>query len=214
MTPTRLIQNFQGFRAIVVSPAVPDVLRATLTRLGLDVEHVHEQSLSAVNSTLLPERDVVIIDGDPGLPVAFVTAMTESRLPVPVIGLVGSEAPSRLRMLTEAGATAFLHKPVHGGAVYSSLYLGINTFRRRQQAEDFLADNEKRRRGRRHLVKAILLMMQREAMDDETAFDVLRRAAMRSRLGIEDFCEAWLRDNKPASSETCSAINTQERDRA
>jgi len=214
MTRMRLIQNFQGMRAVVISPLMPDALQATLTKLGLSVDHVSEHSLASARATLLPERDVMIIDGDPGLPVPFIAAMTENRLPVPVIGMVGIEAPSRLRMLMEAGATAFLRKPVHGGAVYSSLYLGINAFRRRQQDEDSLAENDRRRRGRRHVVKAILRMMQRETMDDDAAYEALRRAAMRSRLGIEDFCEAWLQDNKVADSQAGSGSTAQERDHA
>lgn len=200
MTQLRLIQNFQGLRAIVVAPVMPEPLQAGLARLGLLVEQVPEHDAARFRTDLFAERDVVIIDGDAGAPAALVAVLGEQRLPVPVIGMVGMEAPSRLRMLMDAGATAFLRKPVHGGSVYSSLFLGINAFRRRQHAEERLADHEKRRRGRRHVIKAILHMMQREAIDDDAAYEMLRRAAMRARVGIEDFCEAWLQEARPAGT--------------
>lgn len=214
MTQMRLIQNFQGLRAVVISPAIPDALQIGLTRLGLAVEHVPEHNLAAAEGPLLPERDIVIIDGDPGVPSTLIALLIEQKLPVPIIGLVGTEAPSRLRMLMEAGATAFLRKPVYGGAVYSSLFLGVNVFRRRQQDENRLAENERRRRGRRHVIKAILQMMRQETVDDDTAYEMLRCAAMRTRLNIEDFCETWLLDAKAGTPMTAPVIHLQEKDHA
>ena len=209
MTQLRLIQNFQGMRAIVVTPVMPDPLQAGLIRLGVLVEHMAEHDVARFAGDLSAERDVVILDGDPGLPAPLVAVLSEQKLGVPVIGMVGTEAPSRLRMLMATGATAFLRKPVHGGSLYSSLFLGINAFRRRQQAEDRLAEHERRRRGRRHVVKAILHMMRSEAIDDDAAYEALRRAAMQARVGIEDYCEAWLLDVRPASGSA-----TQERNHA
>lgn len=212
MTPMRLIQNFQGLRALVIGPVMLEPLQVGLARLGLLVEPVTEQHLASAATDLLPERDVVFIDGDPGMPSAILAVLTEQKLPVPVIGMVGIEAPSRLRMLMDAGATAFLRKPVHGGAIYSSLFLGVNAFRRRQQAEDRLADNERRRRGRRHVIKAILHVMGRDAIDDDAAYEKLRRAAMHARCGIEEFCEALLQEANPAGCMATREMKRLERD--
>ena len=214
MTQLRLIQNFHGMRAIVVTPVMPEPLWSGLSRLGLLVEHMPVHDVARFETDLSAERDVMIIDDDPGVPAALVAVLSEQQLPVTVIGMVGTEAPSRLRMLMGAGATAFLRKPVHGGSLYSSLFLGINAFRRRQQAEDRLADHEKRRRGRRYVIKAILHMMQERAIDDDAAYEALRRAAMHARTGIEDFCEAWLQQVEPGVSAAAAGPVLEERSHA
>ena len=182
----RLVQNFGGMRAIVVAQIMPDTLRASLARLGVLALHVPD----AADLDPSEACDLLIIDGDQGVPAALMTMLAGGV--VPVVGLVGTEVPSRLRMLVEAGATAFIRKPVHGGAVYSSLFLAVNVFNRRRLADDRLAEHDRRRRGRRHVVKAILRMMALERIDDEAAYETLRRRAMHERLGIEDFCQAWL----------------------
>ena len=214
MTQLRLIQNFRGMRAIVVTPVVPEPLWSGLSRLGLLVEHLPVHDVARFGTDLSAERDIVIIDDDPGVPAPLVAILSEQQLPVTVIGMVGTEAPSRLRMLMGAGATAFLRKPVHGGSLYSSLFLGINAFRRRQQAEDRLADHEKRRRGRRYVTKAILHMMHKRAIDDDAAYEALRRAAMQARVGIEDFCEAWLQQVEPAVGAAAAEPVLEERSHA
>lgn len=214
MTQLRLIQNFRGMRAIVITPIMPEPLRSGLSRLGLLVEHMPVHDVARFETDLSAERDVVIIDDDPGVPAPLVAVLSEQQLPVPVIGMVGTKAPSRLRMLMGAGATAFLRKPVHGGSLYSSLFLGINAFRRREQAEDRLADHEKRRRGRRHVIKAILHMMRKEAVDDDAAYEALRRAAMHARVGIEEFCEAWLQQVGPAPGPAAAGSVLEERNHA
>lgn len=213
MTPMRLIQNFRGLRATVISPAMPEALQAGLGRLGLLVAHWPDAG-GSFEPDLRAERDVLIIDGDPGISPGLMAQLTTRKQAVPVIGMVGTEAPSRLRMLMEAGATAFLRKPVHGGDLYSSLFLGINAHRRRHGAEERLAEHERRRRGRRAVVKAILQMMNREALDDDAAYEVLRRAAMRARVGVEDFCEAWLRETNGTAGPAAPQTTGQERDHA
>ncbi len=199
----RLVQNFGGMRAVVVSQIMPDTLRASLTRLGVLALHVPD----AADLDPSEDCDLLIIDGDQGVPGALMTMLASGTM-VPVVGLVGTEVPSRLRMLVEAGATAFIRKPVHGGAVYSSLFLAVNAFNRRRLADHRLAEHDRRRRGRRHVVKAILRMMALEPIDDEAAYETLRRRAMHARLGIEDFCEMWL---EQAGPEPTNVIDPEKR---
>ena len=195
MSRLRLIQNFSGLRAVLFGAAfadkLPDPLQHGLARLGVEVEAVPDEPGAFSTLRFSHERDFIIVDGDPGAS-SVLPLLIELKPAVAVIGLIGMETPSRLRLLLEAGATAMLRKPVQAGALYSSLFLGINGFRRRQHAEGCILEHERRRRGRRGLVKAILYVMQRDGLDDDAAFETLRRGAMRSRLGIEDYCESLM----------------------
>ncbi len=110
-----------------------------------------------------------------------------------MIGLIGVEAPSRLKALMQAGGTAFLRKPVHGGAVYSALFLGINGYRRRRHLELAIEGHERRRRGRCAVIKAVLLLMRERGVDDDEAYSLLRRQSMKQRQTLEELCESLIR---------------------
>jgi AmiR/NasT family two-component response regulator len=197
MTEPRLLQNFSGGRAIIVTdqPASVETLTATLVRLGVTADPADilgaPSELDA--STLQPHRDVVFVEGDiidgAVLPVSAIGRLP----PVPIIGLLGVSAPSRLRALMRAGATSFLRKPIHGGAVYPALFVGVNEYRRRRYLEILLDDQERRRRGRRDVVKAIIRTMSAHGIDDDDAYDLLRRQSMKTRQTMEDLCKDLLR---------------------
>lgn len=195
MTNPRLIQNFSGSQALVITPpsTATEVLAATLLKLGLTVASVLPNGEAPYLDLggLDPERHIVIVDGD--LPLPGLSASSVSNLPpVPVLGLVGVEAPSRLKGLLQLGATGLLRKPIHGASVYAALFLAVNEHNRRRLLEERLARHDERRRGRRYVVKAILRTMQEHGLDDDAAFEVLRRDAMRARQPLEAYCEALI----------------------
>ncbi|TGD96983.1 ANTAR domain-containing response regulator [Methylobacterium nonmethylotrophicum] len=196
MTGPWLIQNFSGMQAyLIIAPAtVSDTLVATLMKLGLTVASIlrADEAPQLAWAELEPERALVIVDGDLPLPGMAASAVSDLP-PVPVLGLVGVEAPSRLRSLLQFGATGLLRKPIHGASVYAALYLTVNEHQRRRALEEQLARHEERRRGRRHVVKAILRVMQERGLDDDAAFEALRRDSMRARLPLEQYCEALVR---------------------
>ncbi len=128
MTTRRLVQNFRHLRGIVWGgPATAaDTLQTTLARLGMSLVRAQDADLIALDCN----RDVIFADGDCDLDPALIRRPGTTLPPAPTIGLVGVEAPSRLKMLDELGATAFLRKPVHAAAIYSSLFLAVNGYHR------------------------------------------------------------------------------------
>jgi AmiR/NasT family two-component response regulator len=197
MTDPRLLQNFNGGRALVVTDRASsmDVLVAALERLGVTTDPANiVASVAAIDlATLQPERDIIFIDGDIGdaatLPLSVIGRMP----PAPVIGLIGVTAPSRLKTLMRAGATSFLRKPIHGSAVYPALFVGVNEYRRHRHLEALLEDQERRRRGRRDVVRAIIRVMADHGIDDDAAYDLLRRRCMTARRTMEDLCSDIVR---------------------
>lgn len=193
MTTQRLIQNFRRSRGWLW--ATPDfngdALARSLAKLGVSLTRVEHVDGAALD----PDRDIVFLDADQQINPAPLlgTGITAA----PVIGLVGVEAPSRLKLLAEAGATAFLRKPIASAAVYSALFLGVNTYRRLRSAEMQLADVNRKRRGRRYLIKAIVTLIRTRGIDDDAAYAELRREAMRRRLDLEEFCESLFTPDSP-----------------
>ena len=191
MNDIRLLQNFSGTRALVaVMPGTAtEVLGATLNRLGVAMELVPTPARQDLAASLNPDQDIVVIDGDLdetlGLPLTSVGRLP----PAPVIGLLGVAAPSRLKALLRQGATSILHKPVQGSAVFTALFVGVNEFRRRRQFECLLDTQERRLRGRRSVIKAVVRLMRERQIGDDEAYDWLRRESMASRVALEDICE-------------------------
>jgi len=208
MSAARLVQNFSGNRALVVTLArtMVDNLEPTLGKLGLTVEFLAlsdgKADLSAYD--LQADRDILFVDGDLACPLDITPSPLAKVPPAPIIALVGVETPGRLKALMNLGATAFLRKPVHSGVVYSALFIGINGFLRLRQLETRLEQNEKRRRGRRFVIKAMVRLMSETGMDDDHAYERLRLESMCARQTVEDYCEALLarnpcsRDDEPA----------------
>ncbi len=195
MTEPRIIQNFLGYRAFVVSEAQADVtqLVASLAKLGLGVSYptVEGGVVRLGEEVLASDQSVLLIDADLNL---AVEGLGQERLPrIPVIGLIGVEAPSRLKAIMRLGATATLRKPIYGGSVYSTLFVGINAFRQRRAMALDIEEHERRRSGRRHLMKAIVSVMKAADCDEDAAYDRLRRESMRQRLSVEDYCEQFMR---------------------
>jgi AmiR/NasT family two-component response regulator len=190
MTAQRLIQNFRQSRGILWATAdlTSDTLEKTLAKLG--VGYVRLESVEGVS--LDPNRDILFIDGDQFLDPSHLSQIGSSLPPVPAIGIVGVEAPSRLKLLAEVGVTAFLRKPIHAAAIYSALFLGVNNYRRMRDMESRIAEHDRRRHGRRFVIKAVVALVQSRGLSDDEAYGELRRESMRRRVGIEEFCEALL----------------------
>lgn len=185
MSGARLVQNFRRQRGVLWGgPGVAtETLQASLARLGMGLVR-----LSDIDPVCLDaQRDVLLLDGDWPLEPELVGPA--GRPLAPAIGLVGVEAPSRLKALMDLGATAFLRKPVHPASVYAALFLAVNSYHRRRSMELELAAHAGRRHGRRAVVKAVVYLMQTTGLSDDDAYAVLRRESMRRRISIEDHAE-------------------------
>lgn len=217
MIEPRLLQNFNGNRAFMVTDraSAMDTLATALERLGVAIaaEHVVGSVGDIDLSDLSAERDVIFIDGDIGDCAALPLSPVGHLPPAPVIGVIGVTAPSRLKALMRAGATSFLRKPIHASAVYPALFVGVNEYRRHRHLEALLEDQERRRRGRRDVVKAIIRMMAAHGLDDDAAYDLLRRRCMAARQTMEDYCSALVREQDLDSGEAGSDRDVAQQER-
>jgi AmiR/NasT family two-component response regulator len=197
MTAPRTIKNFCGFRGLWLGQpnAAATMLAATLDRLGAAFEVRAELTLDDLSI----ERDILFIDGDSPFDPASLCAPGQQQASVPVIGVVGSEAPSRLKALLDVGATALLRKPIHPSTVYSALFLATNNHARLTRLTQRIAEQDRRHGGRRFVIKAVVKLVQEQGLCDEQAFALLRRESMRLRIGIEDYAK-----------NLCLTINQQE----
>lgn len=201
MKAPRIAQNFRGRRAVVFTTEGQSlgILEATLRRLGLepDARPVPLRQDFKLPDNLAPDTDLVIIDGDLNLPLTWPDSYNVPSLhaPCPTVGLVGTEAPSRLKAMLQLGAASFLQKPIHSGSVYSALYLGVNAFEHVDGLKVSLDDMGERRRKRIYVIKAVVALMRQRGLNEDAAYDLLRKDSMRARVSVEDHCEALMLAN-------------------
>ncbi len=174
------IAGLEGARAIVLHPGhdrLPVLLRQ-LRAIGLDVEVAWPQLPTSAIAA-----DFILYDTDAGHDEQF--PWPAGQPPMPMIALVGSEAPGRIEWASKTGADALLVKPLAASGVFASLLMARQSFERRKA---LLAENDALRdrlSARQTIVQAVSLLAKRKG-SEETAYDDLRQLAMAWNMTMED----------------------------
>lgn len=187
---SRPVQNFRGCHALIAHPADQNrlVLETTLSKLGLSVAML-DQPAGEMPGIV----DVAFIDVDDAGSAHLPWAEGE----VPLVAMIGHESPSRLQRAFELQPSAFLLKPVRPSGVYTAIFFAINGHARDRHIARTMASLEARHRARRVVTKAVLLVMQRERVDDDEAYRRLRKESMRLRVTVEDLSNRLLDQERP-----------------
>lgn len=195
-----VLQNFRGRRALLLQrpSGAGQRLEADLRRLGLLVGCVDPESAGGPDAgDLYRHCDILFFDADHGSGELLPKPLPD----IPLVAIVGVEAPSRLSRVVRMRAAAVLIKPIGSTGLFTALFVAFNEHAARCREAAELRTLQARLRGRRFVVKAVLKLMRERGLDDETAFHVLRRESMRRRLSLEDLCRALVADTGEAAAE-------------
>jgi AmiR/NasT family two-component response regulator len=155
------------------------IMRRQLHRLGMSVTETDpEQPIDPKLST-----DVIVLDAD-SIPIRS-DVTPAFRLNVPVITLIGTETPSRLKWLLDLRPASFLIKPLRSAGLYTALVVAFDCAQRRSEEAAHIEKLEDRIRSRRVVFAAVLQLMRGHALSEEDAFTLIRQTAMRHRTTIE-----------------------------
>ena len=173
------VPDLGGARALVLHRphATVQALARQLSAIGL-LPEAHWPDLPA--SALA--ADFVFFDMDMGHDEQFPWAPGQA--PMPMIALIGSEAPGRVEWALGMGADAQLLKPVGDSGVYSALLIARAAFEARRALAGEIEGLRGRLAERQTVVRAVTLIAQ--GGDDEAAYAELRRLAMGWRVTIEE----------------------------
>ncbi len=127
--------------------------------------------------------DFVFFDADMGYDEQFPWDTGEA--PMPIIALIGSEAPGRIEWSLSQGADAQILKPVGDGGVFSALLIARRAFEVRKSMRDEIGVLRGRLSQRQTVVQAVTLLAAASGSEDE-AYAQLRHLAMARRETIED----------------------------
>jgi AmiR/NasT family two-component response regulator len=175
------IQNLGGATAVILHRPHPTVqaLDRQLRAIGLQVS----QAWPDLGPGALG-ADFVFFDADMGHDEQFPWAPGQS--PMPMVALIGSEAPGRIEWALRAGAHAQLLKPVGDNGAYSALLIARDAFDAQRSLSVEIADLRRRLDERQTVVRAVTLLAANGARDDAAAYGQLRQMAMAWRVSLED----------------------------
>ena len=179
MTRASRIPNLGGAKAFILHRphATVNALARQLGAIGLDVRECWPE--------LPPDAlaaDFVFFDVDLGFDEQFPWKPGEA--PMPLVALIGSEAPGRIEWALSQKADAQLLKPIGTAGVYSALLIARQSFDARRRLADQIAALETRLAERQTIVRAVAALAA-QGVDDGRAYAQLRSLAMSWQVSVE-----------------------------
>jgi AmiR/NasT family two-component response regulator len=155
------------------------ILRRQLDRLGMTVIEYGPAECRPPDEAV----DVIVVDADT-IPIKSDLA-TAWKVGAPIIALIGTETPSRLKWLLDLQPASFLVKPLRSAGLYTALVVAFDSAQRRMEEAAYIERLEDRIRSRRVVFAAVLQIMRGHGLSEAEAFALVRQTAMRHRTTIE-----------------------------
>ena len=175
--------SVRGRRALMVmrDERETSIVRRQFSRLGMTISE-HDPAAPPPNQAV----DVILMDAD-AIPIKSDQA-TAWKGSVPIIALIGTETPSRLKWLLDLRPASFLVKPLRSAGLYTALVVAFDSAQRKIDEAAHIEKLEDRIRSRRVVFAAVLQIMRGHDMSETDAFALIRQTAMRHRTTIEILC--------------------------
>ncbi|MCM2503766.1 ANTAR domain-containing protein [Aureimonas altamirensis] len=179
MTRRARIPNLGGSRAVVLHRphAAIEGLARQLAAIGLDVEMAWPDLPPSASGA-----DFLFFDVDHGFDEQFPWRPGEA--PMPLVALIGSEAPGRIEWGLSQRADAQLMKPVGAAGAYAALLIARRAFDDRQRLEREIASLRERVLERQSIVRAVVALSA-AGIGEEQAYAQLRALAMNWQVTME-----------------------------
>jgi AmiR/NasT family two-component response regulator len=171
----------RGRRALMIMKDEREItiLRRQLDRLDMSVVETDPGDIRIPEESI----DVIVLDAD-AIPIKS-DCVLPSKAGTPIIALIGTETPSRLKWLLDLHPASFLVKPLRSAGFYTALVVAFDCAQRRSEDAAHIERLEDRVRSRRIVVAAVLQLIRAHALSEEDAFTLIRQTAMRHRTTIE-----------------------------
>ena len=172
--------SVRGRRALMVMRDEREIsiMRRQLNRLGMTITE-YDPAESPPDEAV----DVIVLDAD-SIPIKSEPATAWKSL-APIIALIGTETPSRLKWLLDLRPASFLVKPLRSAGLYTALVVAFDSAQRKMDEAAHLERLEGRIRSRRVVFAAVLQIMRVHALSETDAFALIRQTAMRHRTTVE-----------------------------
>jgi len=182
---------FSSWQAVILHRPHPAV--EALTR-QLESLHIRVRTVWPQLDEQDAMADVVFFDADMGHDQQFPWPSGFS--PMPLVALIGSEAPGRIEWALAQGSNAHMLKPIGSTGAYSALLIAAYAYGKARSHADDIRSLEDRLRQRPIVVRAVLQLMQHGYAGETAAFKRLRSISMDWGMTIEEAADAICKNDK------------------
>ena len=190
----QILRDLRGLRVQVIhAPDAEGVsLIEHLRRIGCTVE-VQWPIPQAFSAT----ADVVLLSIDHDLRDEIQKLLRGQSEPHPVlIAVVGYENPSTLQLVLESGALAVVERPIRPFGLLTNLTIARSLWMERQDASRRIRKLERKLSGIQKIQKAKSILMEKQGLNEEDAYQTLRQQAMSKRVAMEEMATAIINANE------------------
>jgi AmiR/NasT family two-component response regulator len=193
---TQILRDLRGLRVQVIHP--PDAegvgLVEHLRRIGCSVE-----AQWPIPDTFADTADVVLLSIDHDcrdqIQKLFRNNHQHEGQPT-LIAVVGYENPSTLQLVLESGALAVVERPIRPFGLLTNLTIARSLWIERRDAARRVRKLERKLSGIQKIQKAKSILMEKQGLAEEEAYQTLRRQAMGKRVSMEEMAVAIINANE------------------
>ena len=186
---TMMTPNYERWNALILHPphATVDAIIRQFAQMGISAERYWPDLPEGFDVSTF---NIGFFDADMGHDSQF--PWQAGQAPLPMVALIGSEAPGRVAWALSQGADAHLLKPVGSSGVYSAVMIAARTYERRKALHEEIYEIRARLDQRECLAQATAHLMTDRNLSASTAYRTLRMMAMSERQPIERMAAALL----------------------
>lgn len=189
-----ILRDLRGMRVRVVHPldAEGDALVEHLRRIGCQVEQTWPiaEADGAVADVLF-----VAVDHERRHAVQQLVRSLGGAMPT-LIAVVGSEDPSTLQLVLEAGAHAVIERPIRPFGLLTQLTVARSLWLQQREVRRQLHKLERKLAGQQSIQRAKLILMGVHGLTEEQAHRTLRQRAMSKRVAVEELAASIINANE------------------
>src|SRR5262245_12579821 len=179
-------------RVLVVDESAEraELLRDGLQDAGHEVTATRSSPLALLKTIEQLKPDVIVIDMDsPSRDVLEHLVFVSQHTPRPVVMFAQDDAPETIRAATRAGVSAYVVDGLDRDRIKSIVAAAVARFDEYQALRTQLAEANLKLSERKLVEKAKGLLMKSRGLDEDAAFQVLRKAAMDRNLKIGEVAQ-------------------------
>jgi AmiR/NasT family two-component response regulator len=190
----RILRDLRGLRVQVIHQPDDEGVELVehLRRIGCTVE-----AQWPIPDTFSPTADVVLltIDYESRDDLLRLLRGQQDQKPT-LIAVVGYESPSTLQLVLESGALAVIERPIRPFGLLTNLMMARNLWAERRETTKRLRKVERKLSGIQNIQKAKSILMEKQELSEESAYQTLRQQAMAKRITVEDMAVAIINANE------------------
>jgi two-component system, response regulator / RNA-binding antiterminator len=188
------LRDLRGLRVQVIHPPDDEGIELVehLRRIGCAVE-----AQWPIPEEFAPTADIVLLTIDNERRDDLLKLLRDQSEQKPtLLAIVGYESPSTLQLVLESGALAVIERPIRPFGLLTNLMIARSQWLERRETAKRLRKVERKLSGLQKIQKAKSILMEKQGLSEEDAYQALRQQAMGKRVTVEDMAIAIINANE------------------